>query len=214
MKFIVLILAVLTAVFIAVMIFAESEGMTENEKHIKEAEQKIEAFQSEKEPQRLREAANSLENIILAKEHKAETRHAMRSKILSLWLTLLQILDKNLDPDFNSKDIPPRNVEPPLTANGTAYPAGANPALIEDPQARADYEKAIAENRRKQENYRLQTQFRRLNENIPPRAEDFIRNSYTDSADDQNELKTAFERYLETPSRKADFSKLLASPPS
>ena len=209
MKYIIYILAAVLAIFIAISIFTETGNMTENEKFIKEAEEKIEAFKSEKEPERLRESSMALENIVLAKEHNTEIRKKMRSKSLNLWLTLLQILDKNLDPNFDSEDIPMRSIVPPPTSNGAAYPAGADPALIDDPKARAEYEKAIAENRKKTENYRLQIQLGRLNEKIPPRAENFIRNSFNDSMEDQEELRTAIEAKIEKPERKADLLKLL-----
>ena len=188
--------------------------MTENEKYLKEAQDKIKAFESEREPERLRESAMALENIILTKEFDAKIRKKMRANSLSLWLTLLQILDKNLRSDFDPEDTPDFIVQPSPLPDGTVLRPGTDPAKINDPKSRAEYEKAIAENREKQENYRLQTQLHRLEEKIPPCVEQFIRDSYTSSSDDQKELKEAIDKFIEKPERKTELSKLLASPQS
>ena len=74
-------------------------------------------------------------------------------------------------------------------------------------EAQASFEKAIAVNNAKINNYRMQTLLRRLNEDIPPRAEEFIKNSYTSSEADQEELKTTIDKIIEKPDRKADLLK-------
>ena len=72
-----------------------------------------------------------------------------------------------------------------------------------------DYEKAIAENNAKINNYRMQTLLGRLNDQIPPRAEEFIENSYTSAAADREELKSGIDAFIEKPERKMEFSKLI-----
>jgi len=186
--------------------------MTENQKYLKETRERIKGFEKELEPERLREAYMALENVSLAKEHVPKTRAQLRTDTLSLWLGLLQILDHHLDPDFNPEDGPEELVQPPPTSGGVVLRPGADPALIDDPTARAEYEKAIAANRAKANNYRLQIHLGRLNERITPRAEEFIRNSYTTAPDDQEELKTAIEKTIEDPRRKARLLELLTPP--
>jgi hypothetical protein len=42
----------------------------------------------------------------------------------------------------------------------------------------------------------------RLNEFIPPRAENFIRNSFTDSDEDQEEVRDSIQEYIKKAERK------------
>jgi hypothetical protein len=198
------------AIFSAVPFLIRNNPMTENKKHLKQAQELIKAFETEKEPERLNEASMSLENVNLAQEYDLTSRHQLRAECLALHLTLLQILDKYIDPKFNPDDVPSTVVQPHLS-DGRVLRPGVDPAKISDPQDRAEYEKAIAENRAKARNYSLQTELRRLNERIPPRAEEFIRNSYTSSADDQKELKTAIDEKIENEARRAELSKLLTA---
>ncbi len=186
--------------------------MTENQKYLDDARGRIREFEAGLEPERLREAYMALENVSLAKEHVSKTRARLRTDSLSLWLGLLQILDHHLDPNFNPEDGPEELVQPPRTSDGVVYPPGADPALIRDPRARAEYEKAIAANRAKVENYRLQIHLRRLDERITQRAKEFIRGSYRPASDDQEELKKAIEETIKDPGRKADLLKLLTPP--
>jgi hypothetical protein len=189
-------------------------NMTDNEKCLKQAQERIKAFETEKEAERLNEASMSLENIILAKEIKSEVRARLRKECLFLWLNILQTIDAHLDPKFDPKDVPEKLVQPSPLSDGEILRPGADPAKINDPQLRAEYEKAIAENRTKTINYRLQTQLRRLNEKIPSSANDFIRKSYTSSAADREELKNAIEKIIQNTERKTNLSQLVGSPQS
>ncbi len=183
--------------------------MQDNEKYLNAAQARAKEFEAEREPERLREAYMALENVILAQEHDPKTRGQLRTDSLSLWLHLLQLLDRFLDPNFNPEDVPEKLVQPPPTSGGIVLRPGADPALIDDPKVRAEYEKAIAANRAKADHYRLQINLRRLEERIPPRAEAFIRNSYTSAPGDQEELQTAIDGIMKNPQRKARLLKLL-----
>lgn len=187
--------------------------MTENEKYLKEAREGIKDFQAEQEPERLREAYMAAENVNLAVEHRSAVRRHLRAECLSVWLRLLQLLDSHLDPSFDLDDLPDSAAQPPPTSDGVLYGPGADPALIDDPKARAEYERAIAAARAKASDYRLQVHLGRLNERILPRVEKFIREHYTDSPGDQKELKAAIEKVIEDPRRKASLLKLLTPPP-
>ena len=183
--------------------------MADNEKYLNEAQAYVKKFEAEMEPERLREASLALEHMILAQETDPKTRAQLRTQSLLLWLHLLQILDRFLDPQFDPQNVPKKLIQPPPTTGGIVYPPGADPALIDDPKARADYEKAIAANRAKAEHYRLQIGLRRLDERIPLRAEAFIRNSYTSTPGDQRELKTAIDDTIKNSQRKAGLLRLL-----
>src|SRR5215204_32512 len=204
----VIILLTAAAIFSAVPFLIRTKTMTENKKYLKQAAELIKAFESEKEPERLNEASMALENVNLIQEYDAPTRHELRAESLALHLTLLQILDKYLDPKFDPEDVPSTIVQPRLS-DGTVLRPGVDPAKIKNPQDRAEYEKAIAENRAKARNYRLQTELRRLNERLPSRTELFIRESFTSSDEDQKVLKTAIDVAIENQKRKAELTKLL-----
>lgn len=183
--------------------------MTENEKHLVEARARIASFETESEPERLREASMSLANVSLKIELDARKRAGTRGETLRLWLELLRILDEFVDPSFNPNDVPPKTVMPPRTSSGILYPPGASPSLIDNPIARAEYEKAIQDNRERQNRYRMQTHLHRLNESIPPRAEAFIRKAYSSSPEDQTEVKGAVEKTITNPARRESLLKLV-----
>jgi hypothetical protein len=183
--------------------------MTNNQKYLSEAEAHEKEFEVELEPERLREAYMALENVNLQEEGDPGIHRQLRAKCLSIWLDLVQLLDRYLDPNFDPRDVPEKIVEPPPVQGGVVLRPGADPALIADPKARAEYKKAIAANRAKANRFRLQINLHRLNERIPPRVEAFIRASYTSAPADQRELKTAIDTMITNPRRKADLLKLL-----
>jgi hypothetical protein len=171
------------------------DPMTDNEKHLEKAVELIAAFEKEREPERLREASMALENVNLRREHLAQIRHKLRSDCLELWLTILQKIDKYLDNSFDPEDVPQMSVMPPRIKGDIQLPPGADPALIDDPKAREEYEKAIKDNRAKQENYPLQIQLRELDELMPRKVGSFIRGAFTSS--EQDAVKGAIDRIIE-----------------
>jgi hypothetical protein len=186
--------------------------MTDNERYLQEARRLAKEFQSKRDAEYLREAYIALEGVILEEEFYPENRARLRTNCLALWLGFLQILDRFLDPEFNPEDIPENLVQPPPTSGGVVYPPGADPAVIDDPKARAEYEEAIAANRAKTEHYQLQIDLHRLNERIPPRVEAFIHDSYTSAPDDRAELRTAIDTIIKDRQRKENLLRLLTSP--
>lgn len=183
----------------------------DNQSYLKEAGAHVEEFESQLEPERLREACQALENISLGAERDGGSRARLRAASLSLWLHLLQLLDRYRDPHFDPKDVPQKLVEPPPVPGGIVLRPGSDPALIDDPTVRADYQKAIAANRMKADRYRLQIQLGRLEERIGPRAEAFIRNAYGATARDRQEARTAIETLISNPRRLAGLVQLLTS---
>lgn len=176
--------------------------MTENEKFLKGAEKHVKEFEAEIEADRLREAYMALENVELAQERDAKARIQLRKECLYLWLEIVELLDRHLDPKFDPEDVPENLVQPPPTSTGIVYPPGADPKLIDNHEARAEYEKAIAANSARTNNYRLQIQLSRLDEQITRRAEAFIRNSYTFKPNDRQEAKTAILKIIKNPKRQ------------
>ncbi len=183
--------------------------MNENQKYLKQAREHASNFEDKTEPELLKQSYLALGNVLLLEEDDPKICDQLRTDSLYLWLHLIGLMDHSLDPDFDPNDVPQRAVRPPQTSEGVGYRPGADPALIEDPKARARYQKAIADNRAKTIHYALQIKLRRLDEHITPRAEEFIRNFYTPAAGDQEELKTAIDKNINPPRRKADLLKFL-----
>jgi hypothetical protein len=179
----------------------QAKTMTENEKHLSEARKRIEQFNSELEAVHLLEASQELVDVNLRVEHNTEVRRKLRSDALSLWLTLIKILDQKIDPEFDEKDVPPMLVDPPPVPGEVLRP-GATPEKIADPTLRAEYEKAIEANRARQRNYRLQLNLKRLSERIPPQAEEFIKTAYSSGADEKEEVKAAVMKHIENIDRQ------------
>jgi hypothetical protein len=191
------------------LLFRKKQTMTENNKYLQQAAAAIKAFETEKEPERLREAYVALENVNIMGEHIIKVRNQVRKTCLYLWLDLLQILDHYRDPKFEPKDVPSKLVDPPKGPGGEVLRPGTNPASISDPKERAAYEKAIADNRKKIENYRLQVQFGRLNDRIVTAAELFIRTYCVSSEKDRGELRVAIDAAIKTEKQKSDLLKRL-----
>ncbi len=161
---------------------------------------KLAQFEKDKDPETPRAAALQLVEVDLSKEQEGLKRLALRRETLQLWLTLLAQIDRNLDPMFNSNDMPRTSVEPPPVA-GVQYPPGVDPSAIADPQARRQYEAALKQNQEKAERYRLQAKLRDLDRKVTVQAERFIRLSYTSVPGDQREINDMVKKLVQNPQR-------------
>ncbi|PYS89486.1 MAG: hypothetical protein DMF62_07105 [Acidobacteria bacterium] len=180
---------------------------TENEKRLKRAEELIGSYSSEREPESLREASIELENVDLRKVHDRSVRIKQREQCLDLWLRLVQTIETNLDPTFDPTDVRPLNVAPPPLKNGTKLWPGADPALIDDPKAREEYEKAIKENREKQEKALIQPQLQELDPQVMQKTAKFVRNNYPD--EERAGAKATIEKTIENEARRSRLYKLI-----
>lgn len=198
------------AVSLIAPLVVEGKSMEANERHLAVAQTNVNEFEVHLGPERLREAYVALENIYLEEETDHEARRVVRRNTLYLWLQVVQHLDRYQEPNFNPKDVPELLVQPPPTRAGVVFPPGADPALIDNPDARAEYENAIAANRSKAERYNFQTELRLVDEEVTPRVKTFIRNSYTSVPADQEELRNAILEIIKNTRRKAELKQLLA----
>lgn len=184
-----------------------------NGKHMSEttarAAAKLAEFEQKKEPLCLQEAADLLEGIDLAKEADAMKRLVLRRETLETWLALVALIDKNLDPNFNAQDLPSTGVAPPRVGN-TAYPPGADPKLIADPQARQQYEAALKKNKEHAEQYRIQTWLKRFDQSLSPKVERFVRMSYTTVPGDQREVSETVKKLIKNPQRASTLTRAAA----
>jgi hypothetical protein len=190
---------------------AKAKSMTQNQRYLHEAQQRASEYETEKDPERLREASVALDNVIVGQEQDPDLQAQVRRDCLSLWLHLIQLLDLTLDRNFDPKQVPNKLVQPPPTNGGVVYPPGADPALIDDPRARAEYEREILANRKKIQDYRIQVHLARLKDRIPEQAAAFIRANYSSAEPDQEELKKAIKETITDPDRKKELKNLLLS---
>ena len=84
---------------------------------------------------------------------KGEDWMKQRLEKVQLWFHVFQRFEKEIDKNFDFSNLP--NLQPPLPA-GVNLPRGIAPEAIKDPKARAEYEKLIAEHKRKVEKYNRQ----------------------------------------------------------
>ena len=200
---------IFAAALTAAVLLAEVQAMTNNPEYLNQARKHLQEFETAHDAQQLREAYMAIENVVLVEEHDPQIRNRLRKDTLTVWLRLLRVLDQFVDPDFDPNDEPEDLVQPPPTTGGVIYPPGADPALIDDPKARAEYEAAIAKNRKKIEDYNLQLQLSRLSERISQRADSFIATSWLPLPRSENELKAAIEENIQDPKRKAHLLALI-----
>lgn len=204
-------------VSIAVCLFAGSASarymkmITDNEKRLANATELIRLFETEREPERLRESSIELENVDLRRVNDKKVREDQRGRCLALWLTLVRSVDRNLDPSYDPDDSPPLKVDPPPLKDGTKLWPGADPKLIDDPKAREEYEKAIVANRERQEKVLFQSQLHELDQPLFDKAIAFIRRNYAEN--ERDSVKVTIEKTIESESRKQLFDVALESRP-
>jgi hypothetical protein len=99
-------------------------------------------------------------------------------------------LDRNIDPAWDAKDVPPKGVPPPPTASGVVYSSGeVDPASIPDPQERARYVEALKENKKRNQQYSVQSQLRSIDERSMRFMEPLLAETYTNSEKARKEFE-------------------------
>ncbi len=83
------------------------------------------------------------------------------------------------------------------------FVSGMSPENIKDPEVRAAYEAAIAENKRIMEKNSEQLMLRRMEEHFAPRAEKYITTIYLRPPYNLPELKQKMDEYITNKERKA-----------
>jgi len=116
-----------------------------------------------------------------------------RREKTELWLHAWQRLEKQTDPSFDINDrksLPWMKVFPPFE---TGLPAGTPPSAIKDPRLRAQYEAAIADNKRKSQRVNEQLPLHLHGPSFRSRAERWLIQAYSQPPDRTAELKAASE---------------------
>jgi hypothetical protein len=119
-----------------------------------------------------------------------------RREKAELWLHALRRLENETDPTFDisdQKNRPMMRVLPPFK---TGLPAGTPPSAIKDPHLRAEYETAIAENRRKSQKLNQQLPLLLHGPSFRRAAEQWLIGAYSQPPIRKTELKRYLDIYL------------------
>lgn len=120
---------------------------------------------------------------------------AQRVEETKLWLHALQRLNKEIDPNFNlSRRYLPYINPPPGYEN---FPSPVSPEVIKDPQVRAKYAAALAENVHKSEEYAKQRYLRDLHQLFTPFVEKYLTEAYSTPPYNTEELTQYLNLYVQ-----------------
>ncbi len=189
----------------SILFLKMKEPPTHNQEQLKAASVYAKKFEKTQETEFLKESSRALENVVLDLENNLKDRKNIRKKTLCQWLRLLNLIDCFIYPDFNADDVLELLVQPPPSSElgGVVLRPGADPSQIDDPKARAEYKKAIADNKNKTVYYTFQIKLHRLDKDITFLSEKFIHDHYTLALEDQEELKKAIKKTIKNAKRKA-----------
>jgi hypothetical protein len=157
------------------------------------------AFEKTKNVKDLQLSLESAEGLAVV--GAGDERVEARRKIAKLWLDILASIDRNLDHNFDPNNPPPERVTPP-SSGAVSYPTGIDPKSISDPAARAQYEAALAENRRKTAQYRLQVKLRRIDPTAARYSDRFFSTQFTSAPQDEREFDSLLHAVKLSPTRE------------
>jgi hypothetical protein len=118
----------------------------------------------------------------------------LRRQKAQFWLEGWLRVSKAIDPSFDFDDMPLLNIAPP---RATGLPAGISPSAIKNPQLRAEYERAIAQNRTKAERYSQQYWLKSNGPRFFGEVEQYLVNAYSRPPSDLQELQQLLSRYIQ-----------------
>jgi len=107
-----------------------------------------------------------------------------------LWFCVLDIIEKEINRNYDINKQPSINVSPP-----GPYPSGIAPEAIKEPELRKEYEKAIEENSRKIKEHKYQSMLRQMEVEFPKKLQTLLIWFYARDPDAIEELKRLFEKY-------------------
>ena len=124
----------------------------------------------------------------------------LRRQKAQFWLEALRRAIQATNPNFDFNDRPALNVAPP---SSTGLPAGVSPANMPNPQIRAEYEKAIAQNHTKIQQYNQQSWLRLNGPRISKEVEHYLVRAYSQPPSDISELQSLLSKYIEDASMRS-----------
>ena len=174
--------------------------------------EKFAEFEKKQDPTFIYEALDSIE----AAESKMPPGDTdARKQALSRRLDFFAALDRNIDPNWDPKNVPPQGVAPPPSSQGIVYGSGeVDPASISDPQERAKYIQALKENKTEIQRYSVQFELRRIDERAMRFVERLLADRYTNSEADRREFEELLASSSVNEQRKERLRALMAKPDS
>jgi len=119
---------------------------------------------------------------------------AARQAALSLRLTFMAELERNIDPKWDSSKTPVRGATPPTTMAGIVYATGeVDPSTIVNPDERAKYERELKASKDYERWYHLQYDLRRIDEQSIRFMEVWLAQHYRNFEADRRELDQVIE---------------------
>lgn len=122
------------------------------------------------------------------------TWKTLRKQKAELWLTARRRVQSSVDPTFDFSSLPQLNVRPP---SGSGIPNGASPKSIKDPELRAEYERAIADNSAKALRYNDQYWLKRNAPDFYKNVERYLVNAYSRPPADPAELERLLAQHVD-----------------
>jgi hypothetical protein len=119
-----------------------------------------------------------------------------RREKTGFWLRAWRQLERQFDPTFDINDRKNRPLMRVFPPDETRLPAGTLPSAIKDPKLRAQYEAALAENKRKVERANQQIPLIARGPSFKARAEHVLIYLYSKPPFRTNELRQYLETYL------------------
>ena len=174
---------------------------------IDDARELLLQYEKSHDPLLLQRAGEKLESVDLLPVQGSDERTAARLQTLQAWLAILVRVDLAKDPSFTGDDPPATKVSPPTTPGGPAYLPGVDPKQVRDPKVRADYERAIEQNRQKAAQSQRQWQWKALDIEVSEGAARFVKRYYSASPPDQQELRAEMEKTALSKERQRKLAK-------
>jgi len=171
-----------------------------------QVKEKFAEFEATRNPTPVYEALNLIE---AAEAPMPIEDVAARKVAVSRRLTFFAALDRNIDPTWDSTNVPVMGVPAPLP-HGDVYGSGeVDPETIPDPEVRARYVEALKANKEEHQQYFVQSQLRSIDERALRFFERLLADRYTDSPADQAEFEELLAASSASDARKAQLRALM-----
>jgi len=141
--------------------------------------------------------------------HDSITFKDDRRAKLDLWLRALNVVGLMINSDFDPKDVPFINVQPPV---GSGVSAGASPSAISDPKLRKQYEESINENAEKAKRYDLQVRLRSLESLWSEKVRSFVKTNFGANTTDLQVVKALIDKRITDKNRKEKILLIILGP--
>ncbi len=149
-------------------------------------QEKFTAFEKDHDPAFVYHALDAVE---AAQRDTSPGDTAVRKRALSLSLSFLTALDRNIDPKWDPEIDPVRGVPPPISGVPVLGTGEIDPAAIPDPAVRARYEQELKARRDYLKYCTVQFQLRRIDDRATASIGRFVERCYTSSPADRSEFE-------------------------